>query len=253
VDPRTTLAERIADVQIVVGRVANCVEKVVSAQQNPLVIGGDCTITVGAVAGFLRSQPDLALLYMDGGLDATTPAAYRLGRLDSTGMAHLVAEPHCERELSEIGPRYPLMPGRNIVPFGYALGEPLASERDFPARHDISGCPISSLEGCVAEAAVRARSHLESIAARFLIHFDLDVIDFSDFPAADVLQPKEGMTFEDAFVALRIFCVSPKFGGLVVTEFNPDHDDKNGALAEQLIQGLAQALESQGARPDLVR
>jgi arginase len=215
VDPRTTIAERIADVQIVAGRVANCVEKIVSAQQNPLVIGGGCTIAIGVVAGFVRSQPDLALLYMDGGLDATTPAAYRLGRLDSTGMAHLVAEPHCE---------------------------PLAPEQDFLARHDISGYPISSLKGRVAEAAAEARSHRESIAARFLVHFDIDVIDFSQFPAADVLQPKKGMTLEDAFGALRIFCVSPKFGGLVVTEFNPDHDDKNGTFAQQLIQGLAQAL-----------
>jgi arginase len=50
VDPRTTIAERIADVQIVAGQVANCVEKIVSARQNPLVIGGDCTITIGVVA-----------------------------------------------------------------------------------------------------------------------------------------------------------------------------------------------------------
>jgi hypothetical protein len=39
------------------------------------------------------------------------------------------------------------------------------------------------------------------------------VIDFLDFPAADVLQPKQGLKFKDAF-ALHVFCVSPKFGGL---------------------------------------
>jgi hypothetical protein len=33
----------------------------VGAQQVPLVIGGDCTITIGVVAGFVRSQPDLSL------------------------------------------------------------------------------------------------------------------------------------------------------------------------------------------------
>jgi hypothetical protein len=63
--------------------------------------------SIGVVAGLVGSQPDLALLYMDGGLDAVTLAAYRLGGLDSTGMAHLVAEPGSEPMLSQIGPRYP--------------------------------------------------------------------------------------------------------------------------------------------------
>ena len=112
VDPNTSHSERVADVRRVAGQVASYVQKIVAAQQAPLVIGGDCTITLGVVAGFVRSQPDLALLYMDGGLDAVTPAAYRLGRLDSTGLAHLVAEPGCEPTLSEIGSRYPLMAGR---------------------------------------------------------------------------------------------------------------------------------------------
>ena len=43
-----------------------------------------------------------------------------------------------------------------------------------------------------------------------------DVIDFVDFPAADVLQPNQGLSFPDAFAALQIFCASPKFGGLIV-------------------------------------
>jgi arginase len=244
VDPNTSRAERVADVRSVAGGVANYVEKIVAAQQAPLVIGGDCTITIGVVAGFVRSQPDLALLYMDGGLDAVTPAAYRLGRLDSTGLAHLVAEPGCGPTLSEMGSRYPLMAGRNIVPFGYAPGEPPAAEQEFLARHDIRGYSISVVSGDTVQAAMEARACLERQAGCFLVHFDVDVIDFVDFPAADVLQPKQGLKFKDAFAALHVFCVSPKFGGLIVTEFNPDHDDKNGTLAKRLIDALAQTLPS---------
>jgi len=107
VHPTTRNIDRIADVRTMAANVAASVEKIVSAQQTPLVIGGDCTITIGVVAGLVGSQPDLALLYMDGGLDAVTLAAYRLGGLDSTGMAHLVAEPGSEPMLSQIGPRYP--------------------------------------------------------------------------------------------------------------------------------------------------
>jgi len=242
VDPRNNRAESVADVQTVIGRLADCIEKIVSAEQIPLVIGGDCTITIGVVAGFLRKQPDLALLYMDGGLDAVTQAAYRLGRLDSTGMAHLLAEPGSEPLLSEVGPRYPLMAGTNIVPFGYIPGEPPEVEQEFLSRHQVSGYPISRVNGCAARAATEARSYLERQAERLIVHFDVDVIDFVDFPAADVLQPKQGMSFVEAFAALRIFFASPKFAGLVLTEFNPDHDDRDGTLAKRLIEALAQSL-----------
>jgi arginase len=242
VEPKTSQVDRLTDVRTVSDRVADCVDQVLSARQTPLVVGGDCTITIGIVSGFIRSQPDLALLYLDGGLDAGTLESYRLGRLDSTVLAHLLAEPGSEAMLSEIGPRYPLMSGRNVVPFGYALGEPLAVEQDFLARHDIRGYPVSVVSERAAQAAMEARSHLESIAERFLIHFDIDVIDYTDFPVADVLQPKQGMTFADTFVALGTFCASTKFGGLVITEFNPDHDNKDKTLAKQLIAALARVL-----------
>lgn len=155
-----------------------------------------------------------------------------------------MAEPGCESLLSQIESRYPLMLGRNIVPFGYAQGEPLAVEQEFLARHHIREYPISTVNGRAAQTAIEARRYLESQASCFLVHFDVDVIDFVDFPGADVLQPKQGMTFADAFAALQIFRASPKFAGLVVTEFNPDHDDKDGTLAKQLIEALAQVFEN---------
>jgi arginase len=243
VDPISNHDESVKDVQTVVRRLADCVEKIVSAEQIPLVIGGDCTTTIGVVAGFIRKQPNLALLYMDGGLDAVTPGAYRLGRLDSTGMAHLLAEPGSETLLCEIGPRYPLMAGPNIVPFGYIPGEPSAAEQQFLARHHVTGYPISRVNGRAAHTAKEARSYLERQAEQFIVHFDVDVVDFVDFPAADVLQPKQGMTFADTFAALCAFRASPKFAGLVVTEFNPDHDDVDCTLAKRLIEALAQALQ----------
>jgi arginase len=159
-------------------------------------------------------------------------------------MAHLVAEPGSEPMLSLIGPRYPLMVGKNIVPFGYAPREPIAVEQAFLLRHGIDGYPILKVRGRATPAAVEVRSRLESGTGRFLVYFDIDVIDFVEFPAADALQPNQGLTFPDAFAALQIFCASPKFGGLIVTEFNPDHDDKEGTLAKQLIESLAQALQS---------
>jgi hypothetical protein len=41
--------------------------------------------------------------------------------------------------------------------------------------------------------------------------------------------------------SLAVFTASPKFTGLVVTEFNPDHADEAGALAQAFVQGLARS------------
>jgi hypothetical protein len=42
-----------------------------------LVVGGDCTITLGVIAGFRRHHPDVGLVYADGDAD--------FSRLDSGG------------------------------------------------------------------------------------------------------------------------------------------------------------------------
>ena len=153
-----------------------------------------------------------------------------------------MAEPGSAPTLTQIGPRYPLMAGRDIVPFGYP-GEPPAIEQAFLARHDMSGYPISMVRGRAKQAATEARARLETQAEGFVVHFDVDVIDFVDFPAADVMQPQQGLTFAEALAALQVFCAGPKFAGLVITEFNPDHDDQDGTLATRLIDGLAHVLQ----------
>jgi hypothetical protein len=80
--------------------------------------------------------------------------------------------------LSQIGPRYPLMVGENIVPFGYAPGEPIAVEQAFLVRHGIDGYPILKVRGRAAPAAVEVRSRLESRTGRFLVHFDIGVLKY---------------------------------------------------------------------------
>lgn len=243
VDRTTHQAQVVAQVQAVATQLAGRVEQAVRVRHTPLVIGGDCTISLGVLAGFIRHQPDLALLYLDGGMDIATPTTYRLGMFDSMGVAHMVAEPGSSPALARIGPRYPLMAGANIVPFGYIPGEPAAVEQTLLARHSINGYPVAMVRGRAPQAAAEARARLEAQAAQFVIHFDVDVIDFLDFPAADVLQPQQGLTFDETFTALEIFIASPKFAGLVITEFNPDHDDAEDTLATRLINGLVSILQ----------
>ena len=222
--------------------VAARVESALRDGETPVVIGGDCTIELGVLSGCLRAGEDPALLYFDGGVDLYTPATNPTGILDSMGMAHMVAEPGAAEELCRIGPRFPLMPDDRVVYFGYepVVGEPF--EAEIAERRGMPRYPAEVVRGRAEEAAAEALGYLEGRAGRFVVHFDVDVIDFVDFPVADVPQIKAGLTFRDAVACLSIFAGSPKFGGLVITEFNPDHADEEGELAAVFVREVADVL-----------
>ncbi len=98
-------------------RVADEVARAVQTGAKPVVLGGDCTITLGVLSGLVRSFPDLGMVYFDGDVDLNTPAETSSGIFDGMGMAHIIGEG--VDELTHLGPRYPLMPQSNIVLFGY--------------------------------------------------------------------------------------------------------------------------------------
>lgn len=241
-DPEHRRAQHLGAVVEVARSVADMVETALRADETPLLIGGDCTITVGAVSGVLRHTDDFALLYLDGGVDLYTPATNPEGILDSMGVAHMLGEPGAAEELSRLGPRHPLMTEDRIVYFGRDQGEPGDPESAVLARRSMYRYPAERVRGRPQVAAAEALGHLEGLASRFLVHLDVDAIDFVDFPAADVPQFNAGLTFEEAMESVGVFAASPRFGGLVVTEFNPDHTDEEGVLAATLAQGIADVL-----------
>jgi arginase len=178
--------QNLGTVVEVANRVAGQIELALTNNNFPLVIGGDCTIGLGVVAGFLRQDHDLGLLYFDGHVDLNTPVTSPSGILDSMGMAHMLGEPVAAEELCQIGERSPLMPEDRIVLFGYNPNEINTHEKNLLARHRLRQYPIPEIQGKAAQAARDAVQYLEERVKRFVVHFDVDVIDFTDMPIADV-------------------------------------------------------------------
>lgn len=231
--------QNLAAVIEVAGNVAERVEGAVRGGEIPLVIGGDCTIELGVLSGFLRAGEGPALLYLDGGVDLRTPETNPTGVLDSMGVAHMVGEAGAAEGLCRIGPRFPLMSDDAIVLFGY---EPNPPEFGVLGRRSMPRFPAETVRGRAREAAAEALGYLEERAGRFVVHFDVDVIDFIDLPVADVPQIKAGLTFREVMECLSVFAASPKFGGMVITEFNPDHADEEGEVAQAFVGEVANAL-----------
>ena len=98
-----------------------------------------------------------------------------------------------------------------------------------------------------AEAAEEALARLGAAADRFLLHLDVDVVDFLDLPVADIPQHNDGLTFDEAMTCLAMFARHPGLAGVVVTELNPDHGAEDGSTADALARGLAGALAGRPA------
>ena len=239
-DQQHPKAQNLQLVVEVAKRVANQVEAVVREHDLPIVLGGDCTITLGVLAGLIRQTPNLGLMYFDGDVDLNTPDTTISGIFDGMVMAHIIGKGVAE--LARVGPRYPLMAEENIVLFGYNAdaGWIDVAETQVLAQCQMMTYPLAQIRGTVKESAKQALTQLESKADSILIHFDVDVIDFDDFPAADVPH-YQALSFDEAMAALGVFIASRKLAGLVITEFNAERD-ADGTLAHRFVDAVAKAL-----------
>jgi len=239
-DEQHPKAQNLQLVIDVASRVANQVDSAVRDNALPIVLGGDCTIALGVVAGLIGHTPNLGLMYFDGDVDLNTPDTTPSGIFDGMVMAHMTGKGI--DTLARVGPRYPLMAEEDIVMFGYnpEAGSIDAAELEALQQGHMVKYPVSQIRGKVRESAKEALSQLENKTEAVLVHFDVDVIDFNDFPAGDV--PHEhGLSFDEAMSALEVFTASPKFAALVITEFNVNRDP-DGTLAARLVDAVAKIL-----------
>ena len=83
---------------------------------------------------------------------------------------------------------------------------------------------------------------LRAAGNRFLLHLDLDVVDFFDLPVADIPLHNAGLTFDEAMRCPAVFARHEGLAGLTITECNPDHGAEDGSTTDALVRGLVGAL-----------
>jgi arginase len=243
--------QNIAEVGRVAADTAASVERIVEAGRTPLVIGGDCTVTIGAVAGFRRLGTVPALLYFDGGPDLFTPGRTEYGNVDGMGLAHMLALPGCDPQLSTVVGDPPLLDPSEVVSYGDALPE-TGNDIEHVLLENLRIARVSAAEihaGC-AEAALRARHLVEQAAERFIVHFDVDVLGHGEMPLANMPNPDAepwGLRVDEVITSLQTFSRSPRFAGIVLTEVNPGNAPDASTMTDyvtMVVQGLTAPLES---------
>lgn len=224
-DPGHLEGQNASAVARVAAATADAVAEILGRGQIPLVIGGDCTITIGVVAGFARAGVEPALLYVDGGPDLYTPGASSISHLDAMGLAHMLGLPGHLPKVAGIGPKVPLLGPDHVVSYGAYLDED-DPEQVLLNQLEIVDISAADIHRDVRTAAARAIDHVEAVAPEFVVHCDADVLAFADTPLSD--SPDSGgdpigLTLDELVTSLAIFAASPRFAGFMLTEVNPDH------------------------------
>jgi arginase len=239
VDQEHPAARNLAAVAEVARQVADAVADVVTGGRLPLVVGGDCTITLGVITGFRRAHPDVGLLYVDGDADLGTPQSGGSGIFDSMGIAHLLG--YGAPELTGLGGEPPLLEPDHLALVG---ADP--RETDEAGRHFLAGLGVSFQEApaLAADPEAVAKHALDVVTARsgpLVVHFDVDVVDSGDLPLGNFPHYGSGVSLEQVARCLRVLLAHESVAGLVLTEVNPTHD-ADGTLTSRYLDGLVGAI-----------
>jgi arginase len=205
-----------------------------------VLLGGDCSILLGALLGLTQGRDHIGLVYLDGHADFATPEESRTGSVASMDLALAVGRG--DSPLARLSAAGPLVRGSDVV---------LAGRRDqaeaWYGHHALGDSGILDLPGPALEepeAADTVRRILERMGGEdlrgFWIHLDADVIDPSVMPAVDSPEPG-GPSLEEMARLLGPLVRHPRALGLELTIYDPGLD-ADGRCAERLVQLLETVL-----------
>jgi arginase len=218
--------------------VADVVEDAAGDGSVLLVLGGDCTITLGVLAGLQRVEPDTGLAYFDGDADLSMPGAGS-GILDAMGIAHLLGL--TETGLTGLFTSRPPLAVRRLAMLGYDETDPESYRRSvFDARPDLTLYPDHAVRADPVGCARGALAALEE-ADRLIVHFDVDAVDSGDLPLANYPHYGTGVPLAVARRVLSVLFAAPALSAVVLTEVNPSYDPSGDSL-DRYVEAVTGAL-----------
>ncbi|MBI5582728.1 MAG: arginase family protein [Deltaproteobacteria bacterium] len=206
----------------------------------PLVLGGDCSILLGAALA-LRRRGRFGLFFIDGHADFYSPESEPNGEVASMVLAVVTGrEPAV---LADLDGLRPLVREEDVVVFGFRDGDSAVASGSPDVRQ--TAMQLFDLTEVrrlgAAEAARRGLAALEASGVEGLwVHLDADVLNDVVMPAVDYRMP-EGLWPRELTEALTVVLASPLAAGMEVTIYNPNFDNAERSAARALARAVTSA------------
>ncbi|HEX9983045.1 MAG TPA: arginase family protein [Thermoanaerobaculia bacterium] len=215
---------------------ANHLSPILDAHRFPIVLGGDCSITLGASLA-LRRRGRYGMLFLDGHTDFYTPATSGTGGVAGMDLAII-----CGRGpelLTDLEGRAPLLRESDAVLFGHRDVEESQTYGGTTTGSAITDWTLDAIRERGLYDATRAALMQLAVLDGFWIHVDADVLDDDEMPAVDSRQPG-GMRMAELTEILKYALASPKCVGLDLAIFDADQDP-DGSIAGRLTDAIVDA------------
>lgn len=221
-------------------RLADRIAAVWDAEETPVVLGGDCSIVLGAaVALRRRSRAGGArhgLIFVDGHSDFRHPGnAPVVGAAAGEDLA--LATGRGQSTLTDIDGLRPYLAEGDVALLG------LRDQDEHRMELTAAGLAFRTVPELRAEgpgrSAAWAREQLGEVSG-YWVHVDVDVLDPAVMPAVDAPDPG-GIAHAELEDLIAALADEPEFLGMEVTVFDPDYDPDGKYAAEicaTLVGGL---------------
>jgi arginase len=216
---------------------AEAVDRVLSADKYPLVIGGDHSVAVGTVAGvsqaFLRRDEKIGLIWVDAHPDMNTPETSSTGNIHGMPLACCIGKG--PKELTHIFGYAPKVEARDVVLVG--LRDVDLSERGPIHDSGVNAFTMRDIDERGLKSVMQEAIQLANRdTAGFHLSFDMDVLDPDEAPGVGT-PVRGGMTYREAHLAMETICDSGRMVSMDLVEVNTvlDVANRTAQLAVELI------------------
>lgn len=203
---------------------AQTVKQAITDEYFPLVLGGNCNIILGAIAGL--SSSDVGIIWFDAHADFNTPETTQTGYLD--GMPLAISTGQFGREiLEEIGTNTPI-PEANTIIIGANDIDKLEDERLKKSEIQIVYSDEIHKNG-VAKSLSAKLKNLRTKVQDIYLHLDIDVINKKEAPGVNFDNP-EGLSVDEVVQAIKLIRDYFQVKAAALPCYNPDNDEDDKTL-----------------------
>jgi arginase len=141
-----------------------------------------------------------------------------------------------------------VLEARQVVLFGHSQSDATRFERGEIERLELARIALEDVRHDPEAAARHALELLARRSDRYVIHLDVDLVDFTDAPLSEHPSRNTGLKLNEMLSALRILASAPGLVALTLAELNPHNAAAEDGLLERFSASFADAIG-----PDLPR